>query len=80
MKETKEEAVEERRRRRRKKKKRKKNERECRNRRKGGNYMINCGFGVSCNDKINLIKKLLLVSIGHPAKISFAYLCRGMRS
>ena len=42
--------------------------------------MINCGFGVSCNDKINFIKKLLLVSIGHPAKISFAYLCRGMRS
>ena len=42
--------------------------------------MINCGFGVSCNDKINFIKKLLLVSIGHPAKISFAYLYRGMRS
>ena len=42
--------------------------------------MINCGFGVSCNDKINFIKKLLLVSIGNPAKISFAYLCRGMRS
>ena len=59
---------------------REKNEREGRNRRKGGNYMINCGFGVSCNNKLNFIKKLLQVSIVHPAKISFAYLCRRMHS
>ena len=38
---------------------REKNEKEGRNRRKGGNYIINCGFGVSCNDKLNFIKKLL---------------------
>ena len=37
----------------------KKSEREGRNRRKGGNYIINCGFVVSCNDKLDFIKKLL---------------------